>query len=188
VPPANLPNSLTVIRILLVPVLVVALLAETRGGDLLAAVVFAVASVTDFVDGYLARSRNSITTFGKLMDPIADKLLVISALFALVSRDRIAVWVAIIIVARELAVTLSRMAVGAQGVVVAAANWGKLKTVIQVATIFFLIAFDPTPAWVDVMVYVMVAVTIISGIDYLVGLRRQLGSPDQLSSQSRTDA
>ena len=98
------------------------------------------------------------------MDPIADKLLVISALFALVSRDRLEVWVAIVIVSRELAVTLSRMAVGAQGVVVPAASWGKLKTVIQVATIFFLIAFDPTPAWLDALVYVMVAVTIISGV------------------------
>jgi len=181
VPPANLPNTLTVVRILLVPVLVVALLAETRGGDLLAAIVFAVASVTDFVDGYLARSRNAITTFGKLMDPIADKLLVISALFALVSRDRLAVWVAIIIVSRELAVTLSRMAAGSQGVVVAAANWGKLKTVIQVATIFFLIAFDPTPTWLEIMVYVMVAVTIVSGIDYLFGVRRQLAAAEAAS-------
>ena len=112
------------------------------------------------------------------MDPIADKLLGISALFALVDRDRLEVWVAIIIVARELAVTLSRMAAGSQGVVVAAANWGKLKTVIQVATIFFLIAFDPTPWWVDGMVYVMVAVTIISGVDYLFGVRRQLAAAE----------
>ena len=81
--PLNVPNVLTVVRILLVPVLVVALLEKTSGGDLLAAIVFAVASLTDAIDGYLARSRNSITTFGKLMDPIADKLLIIAALIAL---------------------------------------------------------------------------------------------------------
>ena len=88
--PLNVPNVLTVVRILLVPVLVVALLEKTSGGDLLAAIVFAAASVTDAIDGYLARSRNSVTTFGKLMDPIADKLLIVAALVALVSLDRLA--------------------------------------------------------------------------------------------------
>ena len=87
------------------PVLVVALLDETPNGDLLAAVVFAVASLTDAVDGYLARSRGAVTTFGKLMDPIADKLLIIAALVALVSLDRVAAWVAMVIIAREFAVT-----------------------------------------------------------------------------------
>jgi CDP-diacylglycerol--glycerol-3-phosphate 3-phosphatidyltransferase len=172
--PLNLPNVLTVVRILLVPVLVVALLGETHDGDLLAAMVFAVASLTDFVDGYLARSRNSVTTFGKLMDPVADKLLVIAALFALVSLDRLPAWVAMVIVARELAVTLSRMAATAQGVVIPAAGWGKLKTIVQVAAILCLIAFDPTPAWVDGLVYVAVAITVISGVDYFFGLRRML--------------
>jgi CDP-diacylglycerol--glycerol-3-phosphate 3-phosphatidyltransferase len=97
--PLNFPNVLTVIRILLVPVLVVALLDKTHGGDLLAAIVFAVASLTDAIDGYLARARNSITTFGKLMDPIADKLLIIAALVALVSLDRVQAWVAMVIFA-----------------------------------------------------------------------------------------
>ena len=170
----NIPNVLTIIRIILIPILVAALLAETRNGDVLAAIVFALASITDFVDGYLARSRNAITTFGKLMDPIADKLLVIAALFALVSLERLDVWVAMVIVTRELVVTASRMAASAQGVVIPAANWGKLKTVVQGATIFFLIAFSPTPVWVDVMVYLMVAITIVSAIDYLLGARREL--------------
>lgn len=170
----NLPNALTVVRIFLVPVLVAALSAGTRDGDVIAAVVFALASLTDAADGYLARSRGYVTTFGKLMDPLADKLLVIAALFALVALDRLEVWVAMVIVSRELAVTVSRMAVGAQGVVVAAATWGKIKTIVQVATIFFLIAFHPTPWWVQGLVYLMVAVTIISGIDYLFGLRRRL--------------
>ena len=84
--PLNVPNVLTVIRILLVPVLIVALLEKTSGGDLLAAIVFASASLTDAIDGYLARSRNWVTTFGKLMDPIADKLLIIAALIAVHGR------------------------------------------------------------------------------------------------------
>jgi len=176
---ANLPNVLTMIRILLIPVLVAALLDETRNGDVLAAFVFALASITDFVDGYLARSRDAVSTFGKLMDPIADKLLVIAALFALVSLDRLDVWVAMVIVTRELVVTASRMAASTQGVVIPAANWGKLKTVVQVATIFFLIAFSPTPVWVDVMVYVMVAITIVSAVDYLLGARRVLRAAEQ---------
>src|ERR1700685_3443509 len=88
--PLNVPNVLTVIRILLVPVLIVALLEKTGGGDLLAAIVFAVASLTDAIDGYLARSRNWVTTFGKLMDPIADKMLIVAALIALVSLNRLA--------------------------------------------------------------------------------------------------
>jgi CDP-diacylglycerol---glycerol-3-phosphate 3-phosphatidyltransferase len=167
--PLNLPNVLTVLRILLVPVLVVALLDETAHGDVLAAVVFAVASLTDFVDGWLARSRGSITTFGKLMDPIADKLLVVAALVALVSLDRLAAWVAMVIIARELAVTIARAQAPE---VIAAASWGKVKTVVQVAAIFFLILFDPAPLWVDVLVYGAVGVTILSGIDFFFGLRR----------------
>src|SRR5579884_3788363 len=132
--PLNLPNLLTVIRILLVPVLVVALLDKTGGGDLLAAIVFAAASVTDAIDGWLARSRNSVTTFGKLMDPIADKLLIVAALIALVSLSRLEAWVAMVIISREFAVTALRLAVGAgQGVVISASTLGKLKTVTQVA-------------------------------------------------------
>src|SRR6478735_9990625 len=124
--PLNLPNVLTVGRILLVPVLVVALLGETPNGDILAAVVFALASFTDFVDGWLARSRNSVSDFGKLMDPLADKLLIVAALVSLVSLDRLAPWVAMVIIARELAVTIAR-AQAPQ--VIAAAGWGKAKTV-----------------------------------------------------------
>ena len=111
----NVPNVLTMLRILLVPVVVVALLGETPHGDLVAAVVFAFASATDWVDGWLARSRDSVTTFGKLMDPVADKLLVIAALVVLVSLDRLAAWVAMVIIARELAVTMSRVAASGQG-------------------------------------------------------------------------
>jgi CDP-diacylglycerol--glycerol-3-phosphate 3-phosphatidyltransferase len=171
----NLPNVLTLIRILLVPVLVVALLDETANGDLLAAIVFALASATDAMDGYLARTRNAITTFGKLMDPIADKLLIIAALVALVSLDRLAAWVAMVIIARELTVTVTRMQATQHGVVIASNWWGKAKTITQVAAIFFLIAIGhPPPAWVDGLVYGMVAITIVSGVDYFFGLRRVL--------------
>jgi len=167
------------VRILLVPVLVVALLGETADGDLLAAIVFALASATDAIDGYLARARNSITTFGKLMDPVADKLLVVAALFALVSLDRLQAWIAMVIVTRELAVTVTRLAATAQGVVIPAAGWGKLKTIVQVAAIFFLIAFDPTPVWVDLLVYAAVAITVVSGVDYFFGLRRMLREAEE---------
>jgi CDP-diacylglycerol--glycerol-3-phosphate 3-phosphatidyltransferase len=171
----NLPNVLTLIRILLVPVLVVALLDETANGDLLAAIVFALASATDAMDGYLARTRNAITTFGKLMDPIADKLLIIAALVALVSLHRLAAWVAMVIIARELTVTVTRMQATQHGVVIAANWWGKAKTIVQVAAIFFIIAVgEPSPAWVDALVYGAVAITIVSGIDYFFGLRRVL--------------
>ena len=171
----NLPNTLTSLRILLVPVLVVALLDETANGDLLAAIVFAVASLTDAVDGYIARARDSITTFGKLMDPIADKLLIIAALVALVSLDRLAAWVAMVIIAREVTVTITRMHAQQHGVVIAANWWGKSKTIVQVAAIFCVIVFgEPTPAWVDGLVYGAVAITVFSGVDYFFGLRRVL--------------
>jgi CDP-diacylglycerol--glycerol-3-phosphate 3-phosphatidyltransferase len=176
----NLPNVLTLLRILLVPVLVVALLDGTANGDLLAAIVFAVASATDAMDGYLARTRNAITTFGKLMDPIADKLLIIAALVALVSQDRLAAWVAMVIIARELTVTITRMQATQQGVVIAANWWGKAKTIVQVTAIFcVIVAGRPTPTWVDALVYAAVAITIVSGVDYFFGLRRVLREAEE---------
>lgn len=175
----NLPNILTVIRILLVPVLVVVLLGESENGDLWAAIVFGVASATDAMDGYLARARNAITSFGKLMDPIADKLLIIAALVALVSLNRLAAWVAMVIIARELSVTVTRMQATQHGVIIASNWWGKAKTIVQVAAIFFLIAAgDPSPPWVDGLVYAAVAITIVSGVDYFFGLRRVLREAD----------
>jgi CDP-diacylglycerol--glycerol-3-phosphate 3-phosphatidyltransferase len=170
----NMPNLLTVLRIMLVPVLVVALLDKTPDGDLMAACVFALASVTDFIDGYLARSRDSITTFGKLMDPVADKLLVVAAVVALVSLHRVAAWVAMVIIAREFAVTATRMAATQSGVVIAANRWGKVKTTVQVATIFLLIAVSGHPLWLDLLVDAMVVITVLSGVDYFFGLRRRL--------------
>jgi len=168
--PLNVPNLLTVVRILLVPVLVVALLEKTSGGDLLAAIVFAVASLTDAIDGWLARSRNSVTTFGKLMDPIADKLLIIAALVVLVSLGRLEAWVAMVIIAREFAVTVG----AGQGVVISASPLGKLKTAFQVAMVIALIAVHGQPVWLQVLIYVTVLVTVLSGADYFFGLRRGL--------------
>jgi len=172
--PLNLPNFLTVLRILLVPVIVVALLAETPNADTLAAIVFAAAAFTDGLDGYIARSRGSVTTFGKLMDPIADKLLIIAPLVSLVSLGRIEAWVAMVIIAREFAVTALRMVAMEQGVVIPATILGKVKTIAQVAAIFAVIAFPSTPWPVDLLVYAAVAVTVISGADYFFGLRRRI--------------
>src|SRR5918912_938147 len=138
--PFNFPNVLTVLRILLVPVIVVALLEETPNADALAAVVFALAAFTDGLDGYIARRRQDVTTFGKLMDPLADKLLIIAALVSLVSLGRLAAWVAMVIIAREFAVTRLRAGATGYGVVISANRWGKVKTALQVATIFLLIA------------------------------------------------
>jgi CDP-diacylglycerol---glycerol-3-phosphate 3-phosphatidyltransferase len=174
----NLPNALTVLRILLVPVVVVALLDETPNGDAIAAGVFALAAVTDTLDGYIARQRDAVTTFGKLMDPIADKLLVAAALIALVSLNRLAAWIAMVIIAREFAVTGLRLVAAEQGVVIQASWLGKLKTVLQVAAIICLIAFDPAPLSIDLLVYAAVAVTVISGVDYFFGFRRLHRSAD----------
>ena len=172
--PLNLPNVLTVLRIMLVPVLVVALLGNTPEGDVLAAIVFALASLTDFVDGYLARARDSITTFGKLMDPLADKLLIVAALISLVSLHRLAAWVAMVIITRELAVTVLRLGATQAGVVIAAGMFGKVKTCLQIAAVLAVIAVHGKPLWVSVLLYTAVVVTVLSGLDYFFGLRRHM--------------
>jgi CDP-diacylglycerol---glycerol-3-phosphate 3-phosphatidyltransferase len=182
--PLNLPNTLTVIRILLVPVVVVALLDETPNGDAIAAGVFALAALTDTLDGYIARSRGSVTTFGKLMDPIADKLLVAASLIALVSLQRLAAWVAMVIIAREFAVTGLRMVAAEQGVVIQASWLGKVKTILQVAAIICLIAVNPAPLGVELLVYAAVAATVISGIDYFFGFKRMLAARPAQTSRS----
>ncbi len=173
--PLNLPNLLTLLRILLVPVLVVALTEGTRNGPALAAAVFVVAALTDGLDGYIARSRESVTTFGKVMDPVADKLLIAAALMALVSLDRVAAWVAMVIIAREFAVSGLRIAAGQQGIVIPASGLGKIKTIVQSAAVLALIAApDEDAVWVLALVYAMVLVTIVSGADYFLNFRRRL--------------
>jgi len=172
--PLNLPNVLTLLRILAVPVVVVALLGETPNGDALAAAVFALAAATDGLDGYFARSRDAVTTFGKLMDPLADKLLVTAALVSLVSLHRLEAWVAMVIIAREIAVTGLRAIAAERGIVIAASWLGKAKTVLQIAAVIALIAANPAPAWVDALVYLAVLATVVSGADYFFGLRRRI--------------
>lgn len=181
--PLNLPNVLTVLRIMLVPVLVAALLGNTPAGDVLAAIVFALASLTDFVDGYLARARGSITTFGKLMDPLADKLLIIAALLSLVSLGRLAAWIAMVIITRELAVTVLRMGATQAGVVIAASMFGKVKTCLQIAAILAVIAVHEKPLWLSLLLYATVLVTVLSGLDYFFGLRRRLAQTQTRPSQ-----
>ncbi len=173
--PLNLPNTLTIIRILLVPVLVVVLALEAHGGSLIAAAVFALAALTDGLDGWIARSRHAVTTFGKVMDPVADKLLVVAALLALVGLGRLEAWVAMVVIAREFAVSALRVAAGQQGIVIPASLLGKLKTIVQVAAVTALIAApDPQTVIVRALVWAMVAVTVLSGVDYFVNFRRRL--------------
>jgi CDP-diacylglycerol--glycerol-3-phosphate 3-phosphatidyltransferase len=188
----NLPNVLTVLRILLVPVLVAALLQEAGGGDALAAIVFALASFTDALDGWIARRQKSVSTFGKLMDPLADKLLVTAALVSLVSLDRVSAWVAMVIIAREFAVTGLRQLAMEHGEVIPASIWGKLKTVFQVAMVLVLITVDDSPAWVDALVWVTTAITVVSAADYFFGFRsiveaRRAAAAQAPSSHSRME-
>ncbi|MBA2645105.1 MAG: CDP-diacylglycerol--glycerol-3-phosphate 3-phosphatidyltransferase [Solirubrobacterales bacterium] len=169
----HLPNLLTVFRIFLVPVLIAAMLSSWEHGDLLAALIFTVASLTDALDGWIARRRDITSNFGKLVDPLADKLLITAALVSLVSLDRLEAWVAMVIIAREFAVTgLRQLAMEQGGEVIAASVWGKLKTIMQVVMILLLITIEPTGLLVDLVVYATVLVTVMSGADYFFGLRR----------------
>ena len=167
----NLPNWLSVGRILLIPVFMVALLGALPEGDLIAVIIFAVAAGTDKLDGYLARSRQETTTFGVFLDPLADKLLVSAALISLVELDRLAAWVAMVIIAREFAVTGLRQLAMEHGEVIPASMWGKLKTVFQVAMVLLLITIDGSPLWLDVFVWLTTAITVVSGADYFFGFR-----------------
>jgi CDP-diacylglycerol---glycerol-3-phosphate 3-phosphatidyltransferase len=149
--------------------------------------VFALAAFTDGLDGYIARRRQDITTFGKLVDPLADKLLIVAALVSLVSLGRLAAWVAMVIIARELAVTALRAVAVEQGVVISASWLGKLKTVLQVAAVFALIIWNPSPTSVDVLVYLAVAVTVISGVDYFFGLRKRLEAEREKRTAAKSE-
>ncbi len=186
--PLNLPNALTLLRILAVPVVVVALLGETPNGDTLAAIVFALAAATDGLDGYFARSRGSITTFGKLMDPLADKLLIIGALVSLVSLNRLEAWIAMVIIAREIAVTILRTIAAERGLVISASWLGKAKTALQIGAIFALIIANPAPLGVDLLVYAALVATVISGADYFFGLRKRIEEQQKERASAETRA
>lgn len=167
----NLPNRITLIRIVLVPLFLAAVLYRHPLGAWVAAVVFVVAAATDGVDGYLARRTGQVTKLGKFMDPLADKLLISAALIALVELGTLSSWVAILIIGRELAVTGLRAIAAAEGVVIAAARSGKLKTVLQSVAIVLVILESAVPwLWVhwlaEVGMALAVILTVYSGVEY----------------------
>lgn len=169
----NLPNKLTLFRVILIPFFVFFLLAPyfTGYGNYIAVAVFIVASITDFLDGHIARKRNLVTNFGKFMDPLADKLLVCSALICLIELDRLPAWIVIIIIAREFIISGFRLIASDNGVVIAASYWGKFKTTFQMLMVIALILDIPHPVfyWLGVILtYVSLALTVISLIDYIV--------------------
>lgn len=166
----NVPNSLTMTRILMAPLLAVAMLPQAEAS--IAALVFAAGMATDVADGHLARSRGLHTRFGTLMDPIADKLFVGTALVCLAATGEIAVWVVAVVFARDLAVTGMRLAARRQGVIIAANGFGKAKTVIQALVVLVLLVAGGGGALVQGLVYLMVAVTVLSGAVYAAGYLR----------------
>ncbi len=176
----NTPNKLTLLRVILVPVFMWALLS---GFYLAAIIIFAVASLTDQLDGYLARRDNQVTTFGKLMDPLADKILTISALACLlgIGAQFINSWVAMIIIARELIVTGIRQLAMGEDTVIAASQWGKAKTVSQMAAIIAVMVDRIIPLRIGESIYgaltfwlvaIAVILTVYSGLDYVIKNRK----------------
>lgn len=168
----NLPNKLTVIRVLLIPVFLIFLLTDISGAasKYIAAAVFIVASLTDLLDGKIARKYNLVTNFGKFMDPLADKLLVCAALIAFVELDYLPAWIVIIIISREFIISGYRLIAADKGVVIAANYWGKFKTVFQmIMTILLILQLDyPGINIVEgIFIYSSLALTLISLVDYI---------------------
>ncbi len=166
----NLPNKLTIFRVILIPFFVVLLLFDFTAYDKwIALAIFIVASLTDFLDGHIARKYNLVTNFGKFMDPLADKLLVCSAMICMVELSRIPAWVVIIIIAREFIISGFRLVASDNGVVIAASYWGKFKTTFQILMICLMIADLPPLALVtQIVMWVAVALTVVSLVDYLI--------------------
>jgi len=168
----NLPNKLTVLRVIMIPFFVVFMLVPGIAGaasKYIALAIFCVASFTDFLDGYLARRDNLVTNFGKFMDPLADKLLVCSALICLIPR--LPAWVVLIIIAREFIISGFRLVASDNGIVIAASYWGKFKTVSHMAmVILYILDFqNPILAIVtQVVMWIALALTVISLVDYVV--------------------
>lgn len=179
----NLPNKLTILRTVLIPFFLVALLCDVNYGGFIpygnwiALVIFAVASITDMLDGKIARKYNLVTNFGKFMDPLADKLLVSSAMIAFIELGRIPCWIVIVIIAREFIISGFRLVAADNGVVIAAGIWGKIKTAEQMVMLCILIAdvgsLFPAVAegiyvFENILIYLALILTIVSLIDYLV--------------------
>lgn len=166
----NIANKLTILRIAMIPVFIYLLL---EGYSVWALIMFAVASSTDFLDGYLARKYNLVTNFGKFMDPLADKLLVTSALVCFVQLGMLNAWVVIIILSREFIVSIFRAIAAAEGIVIAASWWGKSKTISQMIMVIVLLLnnypFELIHLPVDqVLIYLATILTVVSGYDYIV--------------------
>ncbi len=173
----NLPNKLTIFRVILILPFLVLLLGGNWGwfgenqmpSRIGALVLFILASLTDMLDGMIARKYNLITNFGKFMDPLADKLLVCSAMIALIEMGRIPSLVVILIMAREFIISGFRLVASDGGVVIAASYWGKFKTVFQMVMVCLMIVGDPIPRLVtDIVMWIAVALTLVSLVDYLV--------------------
>ena len=167
----NTPNKLTVARMILVPFLVVFLLTGWGGeaNRWICLAIFVAASVTDWFDGHLARKYNLITNFGKFMDPLADKLLVCSAMICMIEVDKLPAWVVIIIIGREFIISGFRLVASDNGIVIAASWWGKSKTLSQMIMIILLIADIPALSVLNtVLIWVALILTVVSLIDYLV--------------------
>ena len=169
----NLPNKLTILRTLMIPVFLFFLLTDCAGdySKWIAVVVFILASLTDFLDGHIARKYNLVTNFGKFMDPLADKLLVCSAMIALVGMHRLSSIVAIIIIAREFIISGFRLIASDNGVVIAASYWGKFKTTFQMLMVIVLILNVQMPFFQilgKILTYAALILTVVSLIDYIV--------------------
>ncbi|HIX99573.1 CDP-diacylglycerol--glycerol-3-phosphate 3-phosphatidyltransferase [Faecalicatena contorta] len=167
----NLPNKLTVLRVIMVPFFVFFMLTDFAGdaGKWIALVLFCLASLTDMLDGKIARARNLVTNFGKFMDPLADKLLVCSAMICLIPAGKLPAWVVIVIIAREFIISGFRLVAADSGIVIAASYWGKFKTVSQMFMVIVLIAdlggvFDTVGT---VLIWIALILTVVSLIDYI---------------------
>lgn len=167
----NLPNKITVLRVIMVPFFVFFMLTDAGGAanKWIALVLFCVASLTDMLDGKIARARNLVTNFGKFMDPLADKLLVCSAMICLIPSGKLEAWFVIVIIAREFIISGFRLVASDNGIVIAASYWGKFKTVSQMAMIIVLIAdFGGIFDMIGIaLIWVSLILTVVSLIDYV---------------------
>lgn len=168
----NLPNKLTVLRVIMVPFFVLFMLSDLGGAanKYIALALFCIASFTDFLDGHLARKNNLVTNFGKFMDPLADKLLVCSALICLSSMGKLATWIVLVIIAREFIISGFRLVASDSGIVIAASYWGKFKTVSHMTMIIMLILDFQNPVYyvlTQIVVWIGLALTVISLADYV---------------------
>lgn len=180
----NLANKITLLRVLLVPVFVVVFYLDIPFNSYLAAVIFIIASLTDALDGHIARSRNLITNFGKFADPLADKVLAAAALIVLVGAGKAPAWIVIVIIAREFAISGFRIIAASEGITIAASKWGKAKTVSQLSAIILLLMNNLPFSYLRIpmdiiMLYLALILTIISGADYIIKNHHILSSGDR---------